>query len=431
MSATTHVDLLDVGGSTSGVAAAVPAARLGLSVPRVAHRAMLGGMSTGGAVGTFCGLYTSGADRREIPTALGRELVGRLMADGRAMRLPIRYTDVVPYDIAAFARLLDEVVVDAGVTVLLRATVFEVRRTDAGTIDQVRVATVGGERRFTCAQLIDATGDATVAYLAGDAVDVPATGTAQNATLVFRMGNVDIDAMRTTDIEGAAELAREAAKEGFRLPRIGGNFYATVNPGEANCNMTGIAGYDFANPDDLTAAEMEGRRQVAEYVRFLRDRVPGFGDAYLSFHGSVLGVRESRRIVGRYTIDEHDVIGAREFPDGIGYASWPIELHAADGERWSWSEDGSWAEIPHRALLPVGLDDVQAVGRCISATPEAHASTRVIITGISMAEGAAVAAYHALDQGVRVADVDIAAVRATRDELVAAVTDGVDAARPV
>lgn len=416
-------DLVVAGGGTSGAALAIVAARLGLSVCLLEHSSMLGGMSTRGAVGTFCGLFTSSPQRETIPTVLGREIVARLAERGEAKRQNIRFTDVVPYGIWGLARLLDEMTAEAGVEVRYLSTVTGVDLADGGrTVTAVHHASVSGPRVVSARFYADATGDASLAHLAGAGTDVPTHGTAQNATLMFRMANVDVDAMRAVGLEGAKQLATRAVELGYELPRVGGNFYPTVNPDEASCNMTAVFGVDFADMTDLSAAQAEGRRQVAEYVRFLRECVPGFAEAYLSFHGSTLGVRESRRIAARYAITEADVTGEAEFEDRVGYAAWPIELHEPDGERWLWSENARWAEIPLRSLLPRDLDNVIAVGRCIGATPVAHASTRVIMTGVSMAEGSANAIAIALSRGEDIAGLPSDRISAAFD----AYLDGAD-----
>jgi hypothetical protein len=123
--------------------------------------------------------------------------------------------------------------------------------------------------------------------------------------------------------------------------------------------------------------------------------MPGFEDAFLSDTAPRLGLRETRRIRGRYRLAEDDVLGGRRFDDGICRAAWPIELHVADGRtQWRFLDDGVWYSVPYRCLLPEQIDNLAVVGRCISASREAFASVRVI--GPCMGEGQAAAAAVAL-----------------------------------
>ena len=128
-----------------------------------------------------------------------------------------------------------------------------------------------------------------------------------------------------------------------------------------------------------------------------------------------MGVRETRRVVGEYTVTGDDLRRAATFPDGLAYSAWPIEVHTETGTRWEWLPDDRWAEIPHRAMLPAGTVNVQVVGRCLSATHEAHGSTRVMGAAMSMGEAAGLVAAVAAERGVPLRSLDIAALRTDLD----------------
>jgi hypothetical protein len=170
---------------------------------------------------------------------------------------------------------------------------------------------------------------------------------------------------------------------------------------------------DASDPHELTLGEMLGREQAARCADFLRAHVPGFGDAFIADTAPRLGVRETRRLFGRYALTEADVLGGRRFDDGICRAAWPIELHVADGRtEWRFLEDGLWYTVPFRCLVPEGVSNLLVAGRCVSATREAFGSVRVI--GPCMAEGQAAAAAVALARphGTRPGDVDPGELRA-------------------
>ena len=181
--------------------------------------------------------------------------------------------------------------------------------------------------------------------------------------------------------------------------------------------MTRIGGYDLTVAEEASEAEVVARRQVMEYARFLRERVPGFERSYLSFYGSTLGVRETRRTIGDYVVTADDLRAARRFEDGVAYAAWPMEIHgpAGAGTIWEWLPDDAWMEIPHRALLALGLANVQAAGRCISTTHEALGSTRVMGTAMSMGEAVGLAAALAARRGVELRDLPVGELRAELD----------------
>jgi hypothetical protein len=140
--------------------------------------------------------------------------------------------------------------------------------------------------------------------------------------------------------------------------------------------------------------------------------VPGFEEAFLSDSAPRLGIRETRKIAGEYALTESDVLGARQFEDGIGRSAWPIERHVRGGETiWKFLDVGSWYTIPYRCLVPRGVDNLLVAGRCLSAEPDAFGSVRVI--GPCMLEGQAVAAAALLvrDADCAARDVDIAQLR--------------------
>jgi len=143
----------------------------------------------------------------------------------------------------------------------------------------------------------------------------------------------------------------------------------------------------------MTEAEVEGRRQVGELVRFLTTHVAGFENAYLMKTGVQIGVRESRRIMGGYVLTADDVIGGRKFDDGVACGSYAIDIHnpSGAGTKMHYLDWGVYYHIPWRCLVPEGVDNCIVASRCISATHEAHSSLRVMPTvwGIGNAGGAA------------------------------------------
>lgn len=193
------------------------------------------------------------------------------------------------------------------------------------------------------------------------------------------------------------ERMRQAADSGdYALPRIEGSWHRTPFDGVVLVHMTRLPNVDATDPAQLTRAEVEGRRQVREYARFLRDRVPGFESAVVVGTSPAIGIRESRRIHGDYVLTRSDVLEARRFDDEIALCGAPIEDHHAGGDtEWQYVGAGGVYGIPYRSLLPAGIEGMLVAGRCFGATHDAHASARSMATCMAMGQAAGTAAAMA------------------------------------
>ena len=158
----------------------------------------------------------------------------------------------------------------------------------------------------------------------------------------------------------------------------------------------------------MTAAELEGRRQVAELFGLLRRRSPRFKDAYLVKMAAQIGVRESRRVMGEYMLDVSEVIEAAKFEDGIARSRYPVDIHSPTGEGTVIRRlpPGEYYEVPYRCLVPKNVDNLLIGSRCISATHEAHSSLRVMPVVAGIGEAAGVAAAWAAREGMSPREVD-------------------------
>ena len=178
-------------------------------------------------------------------------------------------------------------------------------------------------------------------------------------------------------------------------------------------HVTRIPNLDATDPAQLTRAEVAGRRQVAEYHRFLRDRVPGFERSVIVATSPAIGVRESRRVHGDHRLTREDVLEARRFADEIALCGAPIEDHHAGGDTdWRYVGGAGVYGIPYRSLLPRGVEGLLVAGRCFSATHDAHASARSMATCMAMGQAAGTAAAMAAAAGGVPRDVPAAALRA-------------------
>ncbi|MDH2909476.1 MAG: FAD-dependent oxidoreductase, partial [Candidatus Eremiobacteraeota bacterium] len=169
-------------------------------------------------------------------------------------------------------------------------------------------------------------------------------------------------------------------------------------------------------------AEIEARRQALELIRFFKMYVPGFARARILASGAQVGIRESRRIVGRYTLTREDVVSAKHFSDAVARSAYPIDIHDPSGAGTIAHRvaEGRAYEIPFRCLIPERVEALLVAGRCISTTHEALASARLTPTVMSLGQAAGTAAALAKKSARPVGDIDISVLRAALQ------TDGVD-----
>ena len=445
-------DVLVVGGGNAGCAAALAAARCGARTRLVERYGFLGGTATAGMVGPWM-TFHSGSER--IVGGIAQEMVERLIARGGSPGHIGDASDYVPtitpFDPEMHKALLFEMMREAGVELLLHAYVLDALKDSGGVVSGARFATVAGPREERATITIDATADAYVAASAGVAVQQgDAKGRVQPASLMFRLSHVDLartaeyvreraDQMRTslapearnaqalTAVAGLYELWNAARARGdVSVPRELVSFFATQYPDEDTVNMTRVVDIDPLDPDDITTAENEARGQVTELVAFFKGDVPGFEDCRLAATATQIGIRESRRIVGEYTLTRDDVLQARTFDDAIARSAYPIDIHNPSGSGTTTFRlaPGASYEIPYRCLVPASVDGLLVAGRCISTTHEALASTRLTPTVMTLGQGAGTAAALAVAAGVRPRDVD---THALRERLT---RDGVDLRRP-
>jgi hypothetical protein len=443
-------DVLVVGGGNAGCAAAIAAARHGARTLLVERYGFLGGTATASMVGPWM-TFHSGDDR--IVGGIAQEMVERLMRKGASpghVRDSSDYVaTITPFDPEVHKALLFEMMREAGVALILHAYVLNAQ-VDGDVVRGASFATVGGIRSYGGRVVIDATADAIVAASAG----VPTQqgderGRVQPASLMFRLSHVDLaalstylrahpDQMRTslkahertapalTAVAGLHALWERASKDGLvDIPREVVSFFISPYPDEVTVNMTRVVDIDPLDPGDLTRAEIDARLQVMQLLEFFRERVPGFENARLAATGTQVGIRESRRIVGRYTLTAQDVLEARRFDDAVARSAYPIDIHNPSGSGTTTRRlaPGQSYEIPYRCLVPANREQLLVAGRCISTTHEALASTRLTPTVMTLGQAAGTAAALARARRVRVAEIDTAELRA---QLIA---DGVDLRR--
>ena len=403
-------DVIVCGAGVSGVAAAVSAARMGMKVMLIERYGVVGGGLTLGNVTTIMGLVAGGTIRDEMT---------------KMLQSP---DDATGIDSEAAKGLLVDWLDRAGVTFRLQMPVVDALVED-GVIRGVFALTQDGIALMTAKRVIDATGDGFVSAMAGCEVMVgrDGDGLVQPCSLMYTIENVDADCALTCTHEedytvfpdGREYLAmcQKAAAEG-RLPENVTivRLYRTDRPGERLVNATQMNGVNILSDGDAELSELALRRQMDQVNRFLREEVPGFANIRLRVSASTLGVRESRRIKGRYVLDAEDLIAGRVFDDVVVHrANFPIDIHNPTGggqaETDGCPHRAQPYDIPMRALQPLNVDNLILSGRCISGSHRAHASYRVMNIAMAVGQAAGTMAAVSVRDGVTVSELGYAPVR--------------------
>ena len=386
-------DILVVGGGAAGVAAAVTAARQGLRVTLLERYGFCGGGAVAGLSGTICGMYEASDDPKAPPRQVVHgfldEFVAVMEAKG-GLTEPVRYgkTFTRVHDPLVWREAADHLLTEAGVRILFHTTVTDVltegNERIAGVVAYTKQGRIGVRARLT----IDASGDADVVAMAGLGTFVGQDGHVQNPTMIFRLQGVDVGRFLETygpDSIMGEEISKTIHRlhnsHEYRLPRAKIFLFPTPRPNELLCNATRIIGRDGRelNPifvEDITEAEIEGRRQVREYARFLKDYLAGCENSFVNDTGVQVGVRQTRQVKGVGLLRNEDVTSGKKFPTGIARSPWPIELHSGDKPRLVWLVNDTY-EIPYECFVPERGESLLVAGRCLSAEHEAMASARV------------------------------------------------------
>lgn len=395
-------DVIVVGGGPAGIGAAFAAASVGKKTLLIERGACLGGVATQCGLGLL--INRKAHDRYDIAGRVYQEIIQRMQQRPRAWyRTGGGSCDVV--DTEQYKIVLDHMAQERGVAVLYHGWVCGVIKDDATAISGVRVLTREGKLEVRAPLCVDATGDAAVAAAAG--CEMQQIAMPQPMTAVVKLSNVDV-AKTLREYPGAQNeggcVVLWGLHDKFRAAR-NEKFFAKVpvegiavawsnpgNPSEVIVNGNRIMRVSGVVAEDLSRAEMEGREQAEELAAFFRQYMPGFEQCCVSATGPVIGVRETRRIVGEYTLTEDDVLAMREWDDAISACAYAIDVHSATDSSTKLVEihtrgKGAYT-IPFRACVPRGFKGLLVAGRCISADTGAAGSFRVMPSCMSIGEGA-------------------------------------------
>jgi hypothetical protein len=438
------VDVLVCGGGTAGAVASIAAARAGANTLVVEQFGALGGTQSQGWVTPM------------MPNKMLEESLTHGISDD-ILRRAAKYDppptdksgDLLWYNPVTLALVLDELLAEAGGRALFNTWISEPVM-DGATLVGVVIDNKAGRRMIRAKIVIDCTGDADVAFRSGAPCvsgGEEGSGRRQPATLRFTLGNVDQNA-------AAKHLVDELGMECYARPPLfeiwAGDAKATPlgslivraiergeieeadlgylqffsmlgRPRELAFNCPRIFDIDPNDPWSVSRGYEIGRKAIQRIAAFFRQNVRGFEDSYISVIAPMLGIRESRRIVGEYVLTAEDYVAEARFPDAIARNSYPMDIHTPSGTELIHMPRGHFHEIPYRCMVPLKIDNLLVAGRCVSATFAAQAAIRIQQNCRAMGEAAGLAAAMCADTGVVPRRLDTAELRRKLNELGASI----------
>ncbi|HZZ87902.1 MAG TPA: FAD-dependent oxidoreductase [Caulobacteraceae bacterium] len=428
-----ETDVLVVGSGPGGLCAALASARAGVRTTLLERYGCFGGNITQVGVEGFAWYrHPQTVDVEGI----GPELEARAAVMGAAQPEPQSVSQAL--DAEGFKYVADILVAEAGVTPMLHRT-FVAPILDGGAIRGVIVESKAGREAILARRVVDATGDADVAFRAGAPTDKLPKAEMMSVSVMFSMtgvnkarfiGAVKADPQTYKDWGGNGEwdIATDGKEDALFSPFLRKPFRKALEAGLLPANLSTIAGtwggisdqgdltylnlvhlnYDGTDPDELTRGEIEGRRQAMLAIEALKAFMPGCEDAKLRNFGMTLGVRDTRKIDAVYNLTEADVRGQARFDDAIGIFPEFIDGYGV----LVLPTTGRYFHVPYRALVPKGVGNLLVAGRCIGGDKLSHAAVRNMMCCAVSGQGAGTAAAISVKTGAAPAEVDVGAVQA-------------------
>lgn len=416
-------DVIVVGGGPAGCTAAASAARDGAKTLIIEGTSALGGMGTSGLVP----LWAPFSDKEKI---IYGGMAQRVFEQSKAGMPHVEKTGIcwTQIDPELLKRIYDDLVTDAGADVLFNSSVCAAEA-ENGTVDAIIVANKSGLTAYRAQIFIDASGDADIAAWAGADFQKgdETSGELMPATHCFSLTNVDEYTQKYSGYDwwesGPGSWRHEMLK---KYPGLtdGHMCKAHVGPGVFGFNAGHIWDVDNTVPETVSKALIQGRKIACEFRKALAEFHPAFTNAFLVNTGSLLGIRETRRIIGDYILTLEDYMARRTFDDEICRNSYPIDIHTSKDEielskqgemdvmqRYEQFKPGESHGIPYRSLIPKKLTNVLVAGRSISADRPVQGSVRVMPVCLCMGEAAGTAAAMALNESCEIRKINVGKLR--------------------
>ena len=400
-------DVCVVGGSCTGVFAAIAAARLGADVAIIELNGFFGGVATASLVNRWHSLKDL-QRKHQIIGGLTEEVLDRL----RSRDAVLPHGHDFDFNPEVLKLELDRLVLQAGIRPFLHA-MFVAPVVEAGRMTAAIIEDKSGRRAIRARQFIDATGDADVVARMG--LEVYTRDQVQPPTC-------------TCILRGLDAIARQ--NPGFNINRVifdtryqqaipAGFSWSARVPGADDHRMlsgTRVFGADCSDADQLTRATLEGRRQVQAICDLLREHFMDGRGVPLAWLPAKIGIRESRHARCLHTLSAEELLSGHRFDDAIGNGTYPIDVHRADRAGITWGhlpKDVPFYQIPFSSLVPRAASNVLIAGRNVDADEGAFGAVRVMVNCNQMGQAAGVGAWLALDSGTDVDALDTKRLRKT------------------
>ncbi|MBQ2708170.1 MAG: FAD-dependent oxidoreductase [Clostridia bacterium] len=428
---TVRTDVAVIGGGVTGISAAVSAARSGVKTMLIESGSFLGGTATAGMVGPFMSCLDA-AGKEQIIRGFFTEFVDAMIAAGGA----VSYRDcpggdsrsgyrtaghigVTPFDVECLKRTAERLCLSAGADIRCHTTLIAAE-TEGRRITAIYVTDGEGIDRIEADAFVDATGNASLAAKAGAGTfRGDEDGFVQTASLFFTIDGVDAAALDAymdahTDMRGRFYMdVIEAGRADGRFPcgtlklRIYRNPNDTWTVNMAQCDDA----FNELDAAERTRAEIAQREQIDRIIAFLREEIPPLANIRLVASAGEMGIRESRRMIGRHLFCLDDVTAATKFADRIAVCANSIDIHQKVGVAYTAHTSANYY-IPLSCLISRDIDNLLGAGKCMSADKFAFAAVRVMPPCFAMGEAAGITAALASTRGLAVPEVPAADVQA-------------------
>ena len=415
LAASFKTDILVIGSGSAGSVAAIAAAYGKFKVTIVERYGFAGGTSTQ-MLDTFYGFFTPSDTPKKIIGGIPDLIVNELNTSGNIFLRPNTYGagTGVNYNPEKLKEVWDKLLISNGIQTYYHTTlvgVESIKETSTCIFFNKGI----GFFSIQAKRIIDASGDADYCHWAGlpyeKAGDIEPS---QSMTTTFRMANVDL---KTFENSGGKGMLKEKMKQAYEtgnypLPRKEGSAHEMCQPKCISTVAVKVTDFDPLDPQGITQAEIEGRKQAFIFEDFFRAEVPGYAHAKIIGLSNQIGLRETRRVFGEYRLTKEDCMNASQFKDQVFLCGAPIEDHrkSADGKSetyWQYVPKGGSYGVPYRTLIPKGSENTWVAGRCFSATHDAHASCRSMAQTMSMGQAAGFAAVLSLIQDCEAKNVSL------------------------
>lgn len=408
-------DILIIGSGSAGSTAAIAAAQGKYKVTLVERYGFPGGTSTQ-MLDTFYGFFTPSETPLKIVGGIPDRIVNELNASGDIFLRPNTYGagTGINYNPEKLKQVWENFFLENGVQIFYHTTLVGVE--NVGETSKCIFFHKGiGFFSITAKRVIDASGDADYCHWGGIPYEKAGQNEpAQSMTTTFRMANVEHNEYEAA---GGKKMLKEKMAEAYEkgthpLPRKEGSAHEMCQPKCISTVAVKVIDLDPLDVEGITKAEIEGRRQSYIFENFFRAEVPGYQNAKIIGLSHHIGVRETRRVYGEYRLTKEDCMMAKTFDDQIFLCGAPIEDHrksdtGASETIWEYVPNGGSYGVPYGSIVPIESENVWVVGRCFSATHDAHASCRSMAQTMSMGQAAGLAAIISLETNQEAKNIDI------------------------